>query len=527
MMLFQKTPAHDRKRQKNTKMIFAPTGLVLLAAVLVAQTEMPVELATEAVEKDWDDIAGDWQTPQWIQDAKFGLWAHWGPQSVPRLGGGWYARHLYMPDVGKERWGSNAYLYHIETYGHPSEYGYKDLIHDHFKAEKFDADALVRQFRDWGARYVAIVANHHDNFDLYPTDVHDWNSMKVGPKRDLLGEFAAAARKHELPWAATVHAGRTFFPPSGTADKEGAKAGVPYDLALTKDDGKGKWWEGLDPRQLYGQPKAFGERTMELVRRYRPDMLYFDRSFLPREKDVLAGYYRDSLERHGVIQAIITVKKRAPGTMLDVERGQFDKIQDFVWQTDTTMFNGWFRKEDDGDKNLRYDTRCLVEMLTDIVSKNGVMLLNVALYGDGSIPEDQARELQGLADWLKVNGEAIYGTRPWKIHGVGGHTRKGHFSERTRHRSQPWGADVMRFTRSKDNRVLYIIVYGTDHGQDLLVAPLARSANNFDGKIVAVSLIGAKGTLATNMEEGGLRVTLPRSLPSTAAYVIRVNTDGL
>ena len=508
------------KLQMPMNVHFTPQGSKALAQQVAEAIEAELRLPTAAVEPDWDTLSQQWRTPQWIQDAKLGLWAHWGPQSVPRLGGGWYARHMYMPDVGKEKWGADAYRYHTETYGHPSEYGYKDLIYDHFKAEKFDADALVRQFKEWGARYVAIVANHHDNFDLYPTTVHDWNSVKVGPKRDLVGEFAAAARKNRLPWVASVHVGRTFFPPAGTADTTGPKAGVPYDLGLTKADGKGKWWEGLDPRQLYGQPKAFGKRLLELVENYRPDMIYFDRSFLPPDKDVLARYYRESLERNGSIQAIVTVKKSAPGAMLDVERGQLDKAQDFVWQTDTTMFNGWFRKEDQGEKNLRYDTRCLIEMLTDVVSKNGVLLMNVALYGDGSIPADQAKELQGLADWLKINGEAIYATRPWKTHGIGGETRRGHFSERTRYDSQPWGSDVLRFTRSKENRTLYIFTYGAKPAQEIVVAP-------FTGAFESVSIIGVEGNLDAKMETGGLRVKLPATLPSPVANVIRVKTGGL
>jgi alpha-L-fucosidase len=302
---------------------------------------------------------------------------------------------------------------------------------------------------------------------------------------------------------------------------------VPYDLAQTKADGKGKWWEGLDPRQLYGQPKDIDIRTMELIENYDPDMLYFDRSFLPfRERWMLTEYYRRSLAKHGYIKAIITVKKPAIGAMLDVERGQLDSVQDFVWQTDTTMFNGWFRKEDEGDKNLRYDTRCLVEMLTDIVSKNGVMLLNVALYADGSIPQDQAKEIQGLADWLKIHGEAVYTTRPWKIHGVGGQTRKGHFSERTRYDSQPWGSDVIRFTRSKDNKTLYVFIYGAKPGEALTIEPLQKGGL-LESKIESISLMGSDARLDYDIRSEGLKTTLPAKLASPIASVLKIQTAGL
>lgn len=470
----------------------------------------------------WSELASTWRTPAWIQDAKFGLWAHWGPQSVPRLGGGWYARHMYMPDTGTEKWGRNAYRYHCETYGHPSEYGYKDLIHDHFKAERFDAGDLVRQFKDWGARYVAIIANHHDNYDLYPTFMHEWNSVRVGPGRDLLGEFATAARGHGLPWVATVHAGHNYFPASGTADATGPKAGVPYDLALTKADGAGRWWDGLDPRRLYGPTPDFAARTAELLSRYKPDMVYLDHHRLPTELlDVLAAYYRDSRERHGAIEAIVTVKIPEPGTMLDIERGQLNNLQSDTWQACSTMFNGWFRKEDEGEQNLRYDTRCLIEMLTDVVSKNGVMLLNVALYGDGSIPDDQAREIQGLADWLRIHGEAVYETRPWRMYGVGGETGEGHFSERTRYNSKPWGNDVLRFTQSKDGRSLYAFIYGPKPGTEVVVKSLSPADGLVHGQPLSVSLVGGD-RLTAQLTPEGLRVRLPETLPSRYACALKI-----
>jgi alpha-L-fucosidase len=491
-----------------------------------AENDSLTQEEKRAADKEWDALAATWSTPEWIQDAKFGLWAHWGPQSVPRLGGGWYARHMYKPDVGKESWGRNAYKHHVETYGHPSEFGFKDLIHHHFKAEKFDADALVKQFKDWGGRYVAMMACHHDNFDLYPTKVHDWNSVKVGPKRDLVGEFASAAKAHNLRWVATLHSGHNFYPAGGAADKEGPKAGVPYDLALTKADGKGQWWEGLDPQDLYKFPhKQVDVRAHELMLNYKPDMVYFDNQTL-RHKWVLLDYYRDSLARNGRIETIVTVKKPAPGAMLDMERGSLDTLQDFVWQTCTTMFNGWFRKEDDDDKNLRFDTRCLVEMLTDIVSKNGVLLLNVALYGDGSIPEDQAKEIQGLADWLKIHGEAVYATRPWKIHGVGGPTRKGHFSERTRYDSEPWGSDVIRFTRSKDNKTLYVFIYGAKPGEALTIEPLQKGGL-LESKIESISLMGSDARLDYDLCGEGLKTTLPAKLASPIASVLKIQTAGL
>jgi alpha-L-fucosidase len=496
-------------------------------------TQRPDVLQLEDVKTDWKELVKVWQCPDWIQDAKFGLWIHWGPASVPRLGGGWYAKHMYMPQH-KELWGRNAYSHHCATYGHPSEFGFKDLCHL-WTAEKYDPDKLVRQFKDWGARYVAVLVNHHDNFDLYPTSIHKWNSVNIGPKRDLVGEFAAAARAHGLPWVATVHATRPFYPKPGAADKTGPKAGVPYDLAMTQEDGRGKWWEGLNPRDLYclSPKEIISQRTLDLVDRYRPDMLYFDNSKVPVDERVVAHYYQESLRRHGSIQAIVTTKAGGAGLMLDMERGQANKLLNKVWQTDTTMFNGWFRKEDEGDQNLRYDTRCLIEMLVDIVSKNGVLLLNVALYGDGSIPQDQAVEIQGLADWLKIHGEAIYATRPWKIHGVGGATASGHFSERTRAgtahgpASEAWDNNVIRFTRSKDGKTLYFFVFGDAAGKHIVVKPLAPDQGLFDGQVRKAYLLATKTSLDATVASDGLRLPMPQTLPSKVCNVIALETNGL
>ena len=200
---------------------------------------------------EWSQASTNWECPEWFKDAKFGLWLHWGPQTIPAKGGGWYARDMYM-EKNSDSWGKDAWSYHRETYGPQSQFGYKDLCNS-WKAEKFDADATIKQFKNWGARYVAILANHHDNFDLFASSVHGWNTTRVGPKRDLVGEFAAAARRHDLKWAATVHCSRApgWFTPAFGSDSDGSLKGVPYDGNLTKADGKGLWWEGLDPQQLY------------------------------------------------------------------------------------------------------------------------------------------------------------------------------------------------------------------------------------------------------------------------------------
>ena len=482
----------------------------------------------------WDVLSSHWETPEWIKDAKFGLWIHWGPQSVPRLGGGWYARHMYMQDVGDQQWGRNAYDYHCEHYGHPSTYGYKDLIHHEFKARKFDAYELVKQFKSWGARYVVMLANHHDNYDLFPSTVHKWNSVRVGPHRNLIGEFVSAARNLGLPYGFTTHAYRakSWFEPAYGADEQGSKKGVPYDGRLTIADGKGKWWDGLNPQQLYAHEYAkfheeYGKRLLELVTHYQPKMLYFDTYSIPSPaKKACIRLYANSLEKHGSIQSIVTVKSPKTGTMLEVERGGSDTIKSSPFQTGTSMYTGWFRKEDE-NKNLWFDTRCLVEMLVDNVSKNGVLMLNVALYGNGSLPKDQKHVLDGLAAWLDINGEAIYKTRPWKYYGVGGEVKDGHFTQRTRFSSEPWDSDVLRFTRSKDNKTLYVFVFGEPAGEDIIIQPPPGEQKLFQGQIQNLSILGIRDSIVAELDTQGLHVNMPGELYPSTCHVIKIQTTGL
>ena len=365
-------------------------GLVSTQFLAMSQSLTPEEdaLATELFQK--------YEIPEWFKDAKFGIWLHWGPQSIPTKGGGWYARHMYMEPqkLNREPWGKEAWQYHRDNYGHQSEFGYKDICNT-WTAEKFDAQQTVTQFKTWGAKYVAIIANHHDNFDLFNSSVHQWNSLKVGPHRDLVGEFAKAANDNGLKWVATVHAFRSkqWYSPAFGSDSAGPKKGVPYDANLKLSDGKGKWWEGLDPQQFYAVKnpnfeKELTQRVLDLVNNYKPDMLYFDDHKL-QSPLVLPSkrLYLNSYKKYGSNQAIVTVKEPTQGTLLDFEKGTAESIQESGFQTDTTLASDWFLKPNpDGSVRLRHNARSLKELLVDNISKNGTLLLNIAVNADGSIP---------------------------------------------------------------------------------------------------------------------------------------------
>ena len=482
---------------------------------------------------DWDRVAAEWCCPEWYQDAKYGLWLHWGPQSVPLKGGGWYARDMYM-QVHNDSWGRGAWEYHRATYGHQSQFGFKDICHL-WKAEKFDTDATVLRMKNWGAHFVTTMGNHHDNFDLFRSSVHEWNSTRVGPMRDLVGEFAQAARKYQLPWGVSIHAARTvgWYKPAFGADKEGSLKGVPYDGNLTKADGKGKWWEGLDPQQLYASKykpfnKELTQRHVELVKNYRPDLIYFDdRPIQAPMLPACVALYDQSRAPDGTIQAVVTIKEPQLGAIHDIEKGGAAELMPDWWQTDTTLGSDWFFKpSDDGKTRLRHDARSLKELLVDIVSKRGVLMLNISIRPDGTIPDEQASILDEVGVWLSVVGEGIYATRPWKIYGEGGATAGGRGNERTL-KSKPWDEQVVRFTQDKTGKVLYTHVFGNLAGNRLTIGALGKSRNLFSGTISSVTLLGNPTPLVFTLENDGLHVKLPASLPFSTANVIRISTSGL
>ena len=499
-------------------------------------------------ELGWQDMAGLYQCPQWFCDAKFGLWAHWGASSVPRLGSGWYPKHMYLEDVGTETFGANAFSHHRQTYGHQSQFGFKDIC-NLWRAEKFDADATLRQWREWGARYAAILANFHDGFDNWNSNHQDWNAVKVGPHRDIVGEFAAAARRHGLPWVATIHDVdwvRNFLMGAHGADREGPLKGVPYDGILTKADGAGKWWEGLDPAQLYGPPpalrteewkaqdnRAWLARHQQLIRDYRPDALYFDGEIpYGQEGETLcAEFYRESLARHGSIQAIVQVKNTAPGTLHDIERGGANTLQEAPWQTDTSLAYAWFLKYDEPHW---HNARTVLESLCDIVSKNGNLLLSLGLYPDGTLPEDQTREMNIVGAWLKRNGEAVYGSRPWRVFRDGSGVQSGtapagnadpagpgmpeappqeqteHFNERTV-KSPPFHHDEVRFT-TRGGR-LFVFVLNPAPGE-LKIPALGTHSPARPGAIRRATLLADGSVVPFRQDGDALRIVLPGGIPT-------------
>ncbi|HWC59264.1 MAG TPA: alpha-L-fucosidase [Verrucomicrobiae bacterium] len=520
----------------------------------VAQTNL-LHLSTIAdgpFKPDWNSLT-NYQCPEWFRDAKFGIWAHWGPQCQPEHGD-WYARNMYVQ-------GSAQYKSHLTEYGHPSTNGFKDVIHE-WKAEHFDPDTLLKFYKENGAKYFMALANHHDNLDLWNSKFQQWNSVNVGPHKDLIGGWAAAARKNGLRFAVSVHAARawTWYEVAQGADKDGPFAGVPYDGKLTKADGRGFWWDGLDPQELYEQnhkpgralfhdfdaargtsmPDAaymekFFKRTKQLWDDYHPDQIYFDDAVLPFYSiasegplNLAAHFYNSRLDKNGHTEAVMNGKmlnEMQRRTMVyDIERGKPQDILPQPWQTDTCI--GSWHYDANIFKNHSYKTAAsVVRMLADIVSKNGNLMLSVPLQRDGQPDADEMKIVSEIGSWLKVNGEAIYATRPWKIYGEGPSTEsaeKGRFDGQADVSKKPFTSEDIRFTQSKDGKTVYVIVLALPKDGNITVKSLGAGSEKWPGNISSVRLLGG-GKLKFVRDAGGLHVSLSEKFEGQIAFALKID----
>jgi len=500
----------------------------------------------------WDSLT-NYQCPEWFRDAKFGVWAHWGPQCEPERGD-WYARNMYIE-------GHAHYKHHVATYGHPSKVGFKDII-NRWKADKFDPDKLLKFYKQNGAKYFMALANHHDNFDNWNSKYQPWNSVAIGPKKDLIGAWATAARKYGLRFGVSVHASHawSWYEPAQGADKQGEYAGVPYDGKLTKADGAGQWWEGLDPQDLYAQNhppgtrlvwewdpakgssvpdeaymRKFYLRTQQLWDDYKPDMIYFDDTVLPFHGvtdevglHLVAHFYNTSIKWHGKNEAVVTGKHldelQRRAIVFDIERGRATDIMPEPWQTDTCI--GHWHYDRDLFINHRYKTAAqVIPMLADIVSKNGNLMLSVPVRGDGTIDEDEVKIVSEIGAWLRVNGEAIYKTRPWKIYGEGPATKmseRGQFGGLRDTYARPLTSEDIRFTQAKDGKTLYAIVLAWPTNGTVTIKALAQGSPHWPGKIRSVRMLGVAGKLKFFRDENGLGVIFPKNKPCEFAYALKI-----
>ena len=469
---------------------------------------------------DWESLQ-KYEVPEWYKDAKFGVFIHWGVYSVPAFGSEWYPRDMY-------REGSEEYKHHIATYGPQDKFGYKDFI-PMFTAERFDPAAWASLFKDAGVKYVVPVAEHHDGFAMYDSGLSDWTATKMGPHRDIIGDLAKAVRAQGLHFGASSHrVEHNFFLGVGrtiTSDINDPKYAAFYGPAHT-------WLENKRGTPVSNDftyvSSAWADdwlaRASEIVEKYHPDIVYFDwwigqPSIRPNLSRFAAFYYNASLN-YGDHVGVINYKDFAiqeHSAVLDLERGQLDNIRPLFWQTDTSVSNkSWGNIKNDTFKSPQF----VVDQLIDIVSKNGNLLLNIGPKSDGTIPDEVEQVLRDVGAWLKVNGDAIYGTRPWKTYGEGPtKVTAGSFHDTD---TPTYTAEDLRFT-TKGN-TLYAIELGWPASGEAVIHALGTAIG--EQKIQSVDLLGSDAKLQFRQQADGLHIHLPANAPCKYAYAFRVLFEG-
>ncbi len=488
----------------------ALAGAAGMAALAKADVRQNAPLFTPDMES-----LTKYRTPDWFRDAKLGMWACWGPEAVPEMGD-WYARNLYIQ-------GHEQYEHHLKTYGHPSKMGYKDLV-PLWKGENWDPNRLMGLYKKAGAKYFCAIAQHHDNIDCWNSKYHSWNSVKMGPKKDIIGTWRDVARQHGLRFGVTEHlaASWNWFGVSKLSDSTGPLAGVPYDGANPAYDElyhTGNAQPKHDP-WYRNAPESFQvewfNRIKDLVDSHDPDLLYSDGSlpFGKYGRELLAHFYNQNAKgRGGNLEAVYNCKKADDGGQFtdgmcvrDMERGVFDVIRQDPWQTDTCV-GDWYYK-----RNIVYKTpTTVIQMLIDIVSKNGNLLLNLPLRADGTLDAKEESILASLAEWIAVNGEAIYGTRPWKVYGEGSQGPSGAMFNEGK---LTYSAEDIRFTVK--NGSLFAFALAWPASGKLLIRSLAGSS------VHSVNLLHGGDSLSFKQTAGGLEVQLPSQQRGDHAFALRI-----
>lgn len=479
----------------------------------------------------WESLQ-TYEIPEWYKDAKLGIFIHWGVYSVPAYGSEWYPRQMY---IDSKRRGDNFYEYHRQTYGPQDKFGYKDFI-PMFRGEKFDSREWIQLFKDAGARYIVPVAEHHDGFPMYACSYTPWDASEMGPRRDIIAELKQATREAGLKFGVSSHRAFNWAyyirrPGFDTADpRYEALYGraIPELFEPHAADYKNHW-----PPFDQQFKDEWLTRTAELVARFEPDLIWFDFGIAPDQEKpydqqqlvdhlrrFAAYFYNQAAARNQGV--VLNYKWNAfpeGAAVLDLERSKMDKIREPFWQTDTAVSSSsWGYTQ-----NQKYKTPDrLVDDLIDIVSKNGCLLLNVGPRADGTIPEEDQRILRAIGGWLKVNGEAIYETRPWKTYGEGPTTTStGHLAE---HKDRPFTPQDIRFTTRDD--ALYAIPLGWPANGSITITSLKDGSKLYPEAIRGVSLLGSPAKLKWSRDQNGLTVQLPEEKPTDFAFVLKITAEG-
>ena len=504
-----------------------------------------VAVSTGSFEPDWDSLAG-WKCPEWFRDAKFGIWAHWGPQCQAE-DGDWYARFMYYDD-------SSQYWWHYNHYGNPADYGLKELCRD-WVAANWNPEELIALYKSVGARYFFTLGQHHDNFDLWNSPYQEWNSVNMGPGRDVVKGWSDACKKYGLPLGVSMHGSHAWTWLEGSQD---------YDGNLKADEGAGMWWEGYDPQELYAQRHAhstgwessgtihsqwawgngaslpdaaykqkFQNRVLQCINDYQPDMLYFDDTVLPFYGcdesvglNILSHYYNTSAARDGEVNVVAMGKiledRHKLAMLWDVERGIPDRVQDDYWQT-CTCIGSWHYDINVYNNGGYKSAQQVVDMLVDIVSKNGNLLLSVPIRANGTIDDKEMAVLEGIKAWMDVNSSSIYGTRPWKTFGEGPlYESSNPLSAQGFNENINYSSTDVRYVERNDS--LFATIMRWPSSASFTFTTLGICSKYYSGKVKSVKLLGY-GDIDFHNDIDGLVVAVPTEHPAEIAPVYVITFD--
>jgi alpha-L-fucosidase len=539
--------------------------------VTIPMEEIAVRIAEGAVEPNWKSLGDHFKTPKWFREAKIGMWLHWGPQAVGE-DGDWYAKWIYMP---KHAWGNytRVYPHHLERVGHPSVFGYKDEL-PKWKAEQWDPEKLMALYKRAGARYVIAQGMHHDNIDLWNSKYQPWNSMKIGPKRDILGGWKKAADQEGMKFGIAFHGDYSlfWFQPAFLSDLEGPMKGVPYDGAQAYSPNS-TWWQqmGLDLKDLYGidlkddvvypdgfkgdtveyrmtDPLSHGipdgnlkknidfarwyatkwtNRVVDAIDQFNPDFIYFDggnsypfggwftgRGYradaTPR---VIAHLYNKSMAKHGgKLEAMAFTKGNEDprAIAVNVESSFPDGIKKDQPWQTEVGLGEWFYF-----KGTFYESGMVIHQMLEAISRDGNYVINIPLTPQGALDPGGEQTLKDMGDWMEINGEGIYNSSAWTRWGEGSVIMK-HGNLGPTQAATPYTAADIRFT--VNNGFLYAWLMAWPADGKLIVKSLSRSA----GKVKSVTLLGSKSKLSWNQTEAGLEITMPQTKPGQFAYGLKI-----
>ena len=517
-----------------------------------------VGVETGSFEADWQSLAA-WECPEWFRDAKFGIWAHWDPQCEAE-DGDWYARSMY--GSGGQRTTFYNYFGHYPNH----DWGYKDFCR-YWTVSEWNPEELIKLYASAGAKYFMAMGQHHDNYDCWDSPYQEWNSMNIGPQRDIVGEWAEQCRKYGLRLGVSMHGAHawTFF-----------EVGRNADTGVTKDEGAGTWWEGYDPQELYAQDHAhsqnwsdwgtihsqwgwgngvcppsvaymqkFQNRVLQCINKYNPDMIYFDDTVLPfygastnrndqYSLNILKHYYNRSAEQHdGVPQVVVTGKiledSHKQAMLWDVERGIPDRCQELPWQT-CTCIGDWHYSRSVGQNNQYKSAEQVIRMLVDIVSKNGNLLLSIPVRGNGSIDNNEKRIIADIKAWMDINGESIYGTRPWKVYGEGPLFDSANpLNAQGFNEGINYSAEDVRYVQKTDggdqqSTTVYATIMRWPSHSEFTFESLGKISPYYSGQVKSVRLLGY-GEVAFGQDVDGLKVTLPDIKPNEIAPAFAITFD--